>query len=209
MNYKRLGRKHARRALKEFFARQDELAKQCTDAHGVCKDCLTNKAIEIFFDLQLKESMNPDSKFQPPPDEDSEQEYHDSATELINRTIERSAPHRRGSSITNPEHAYDTGCEIMGEIVQEVLGDLLPEDYEEDIKKTVHEKCWALMEEKAGDDIPMPKVHGLVKEFYDRGIHDTLKAAEPPPKPESLTWDFPRRVARYEKLLMGLHKSVA
>jgi hypothetical protein len=189
MNYRRLGRKHARLALKEFFALPEE------DLDYADKDALINKVVEIFFDLQLKWSMDPESKFVPPSNTEEEQTYHDSAWELITKTIQRSVPPRKGGNITNPEEAYDTGCEIMGEIIQ----DLLPE--EESLSKAeLQAKCRTILEDKAKDEsIPLPKIHSIIKSYYDRGIEDTLEGVEPPPTPEE------QRAARYQKLLMQLH----
>lgn len=209
-DYKRIARKHARQALKEFFEQKETLFTECDCPDDGCLECLTEKALDIFYDFQLREAMDPNSNFVAPPDKTSEQEYTETAVSLITRTVERAVRNtgRKNQMITCPEEAYTTGCDIMGDIVNEVCDHLMPEDYEGDVKHNVREKAWALLEEKLGSDIPMPVIHAVIKEYYDRGIHDTLHSFEPPDVPtptHRLLRILPEtRAARYENLLMAV-----
>lgn len=209
-DYKRIARKHARQALKEFFEKKDILFDDCNCPDEPCLECLKQKALDIFYDFQLREAMDPDSNFAAPPDRKSEKEYNETAVSLISRTVERAVKNtgRKDGMITCPEEAYNTGCEIMGDIVNEVCDHLMPEDYEGSVKENVREKAWKLFEEKLGADIPVPAVHAAIKEYYDRGIHDTLHTFEPPEVPtptHQLLHILPEaRAARYENLLMAM-----
>jgi len=208
--YRRIGRKHARQALKEFFDSKEELMANCDCPSTSCTDCLKQKALDIFYDFQLREAMDPNSRFRAPPDKKSEKDYTEAALDLIVKTVERSSAHsgKKESMIVDAEEAYSTGCELMGDIVGEVCDHLLPEDYSGDVKDNIREKCWKLFEEKLGVDIPMPKVHDVMKEYYDRGIHDTLEGIEAPRHPTFTNnlLHFPRRAKRYEhKLLINVY----
>ncbi len=121
--------------------------------------------------------------------------------------------------ITDPEEAYSIGMEGMSDIVAEVIKLITPEDFESgDIKGKLTEKCWRVFEEKIENGtVSIPKIHGILKTNYERGIHDAISKMEIPAAPVSQPPELSepqlatanlfhatKRAARYEKLLMSV-----
>lgn len=211
IDYARLGKQHARKALKEFFAEAPSLhKKECEHDDSICDECLTQKAFDTFYNMQLRDATNPNANFTYPQMVDDEKAYNDAAMELITNTV-KNMPRSGGSPdyITDPEDAYNLGSDTMNEVIQEVLKFILPDDLtSSDLKKTLIDKAWNLFSAKLeNNQIHMPRIHGLLKQNYDKGIHDALVKMEVPkhaPVTASI-FHAPKRAARYEKLLMSIH----
>jgi hypothetical protein len=127
-----------------------------------------------------------------------EEKELDSLRDTVNAIIEAITY----SQIVNPDEAYVLGYTTMSTIAAKILVELSPEDFADDIKTAVNSKCWQEFEDILGVSIPVPNIHMIVKEHYDKGIHDSLKNIIIPPYCAPQTMG--KNLMRLEKLLINI-----
>ena len=188
--YKRIGRKHARQVLKSFFLGKENAERSCEHMASGCIECLKLAALESFYDFQLKEAMDPNSKFKAPPDKDSENAYMEAAVGLIDKTIERSLELSSTEDILDAESAYKMGEEMMGELINEAIDNFGADEFEIKTSKVL-EECWDKLCVRKKDG---PKVHSIMVEYFDRGVLNAVSNIEPlkDSKPKEKKFVFPK-----------------
>jgi len=186
VDYARLGRQHARRALREYFKISRKLyAQSCEHKGRMCEDCLVAKAADILYNLQLKDSIDLNSDFRPPSSEDEESEYNNSSMDLIKRTVNR---HMNNSSyfggnfssyITEPEEAYELALELMKPITKRVAKAMLSEELSlDEAKRQVDERCRSELNSALDEKAGLPKVHKAIMVCFDKGVSNAIGKAQ-------------------------------
>lgn len=170
--YEKLGRVHARKALRRFMEQLPTLGQEeCGHADVSCKDCLTHRAFEIFHDIQLAEMSDPGSRFSYPQTSEEEHQYNDAAMSLIAKTVERlPAEYCDPNYITHPEQAYQVGLGKMKRALEQAFQGLPQDDYTpQALSDLVKDRAWKLFEQDTG-----PRINKRIQEFYNRGVHRAL-----------------------------------
>lgn len=186
VDYRKLGRSHARKVLKIFTDNFIEIKNRCGGDLAYHNDpaqyieCLKSEAYDIFHDMIFNESIKQDG-FKLPDNVKDEAEYNESALELISRSIDRTfggsrnlAKFKGVSAITDPEEAYQTGYDLMSEVIFEAGKTLKPEDFDSNAEEILKEKAWSMLETKMVEETGVPNIHQAIRSFYERGMQRAL-----------------------------------
>jgi hypothetical protein len=200
IDYARLGRQYARRAIKELFSDASVIGSECEHDEQLCDECFFKKALDKFHEIQLRDAINPKTRYVYPTTQDAEKVYNDSASEFIMHAIKTKPRHNNSAEyITSAEDAYSLGLETMTDVASEVLRAVGTEAV---TKAELTERCNHLFRTNLETGaITVPRVHGMLKDYYERGLQSALQKVEPPMAMQAVA-STNKRAARYGKQLI-------